>query len=203
MAEKKKKPATAKEPKTYYLGTGRRKSAVARVRVSEGKGEVSINGRTLDDYFTEEKDRAAVVGPLKVTDLLGRLDVTVKTSGGGITGQAGAICQGVARAVLTMFTPAEDQKRVTFNKVTVIKLRRDEAKARERAKAFPSGKPAAAAAAPAADGTPAAPVVAADPAVGMTKKLRDSGFLTRDGRMKERKKYGLRGARRGTQFSKR
>src|SRR6267378_1863151 len=97
MAEKKpkaeKKPV--KGPKTFYLGTGRRKTSVARVRVTEGKGAVTINGRPLDDYFTEEKDRAAVLGPLKVTDQLGRVDVLVSTKGGGITGQAGAVCQGV------------------------------------------------------------------------------------------------------------
>src|SRR5438067_6813154 len=107
MAEKK---AAAKEPRTYYLGTGRRKTAVARVRLTEGKGAVTINGRPLDDYFTEEKDRAAVLGPLKVTDQLGRLDVIVSAKGGGITGQAGAVGQGLARAIKTMFSPADEQK---------------------------------------------------------------------------------------------
>jgi small subunit ribosomal protein S9 len=193
MAEKKakteKKPA--KGPKTFYIGTGRRKSAVARVRITEGKGAVVINGRPLDDYFTEEKDRAAVLGPLKVTDQLGRVDVYVTTNGGGITGQAGAVCQGVARAVKTMFSPVDEQKRYVFQQTTIIKLYRDEKISRERAKA-PTPPPAAA-------GTPES----TDPATGIQKKLRDSGFLTRDSRMKERKKYGLRGARRGTQFSKR
>jgi small subunit ribosomal protein S9 len=65
-AKTEKKPV--KGPNTFYLGTGRRKSSVARVRVTEGKGAVTINGRSLDDYFTEEKDRAAVLGPLKITD---------------------------------------------------------------------------------------------------------------------------------------
>ncbi|HEY3788034.1 MAG TPA: 30S ribosomal protein S9 [Urbifossiella sp.] len=193
MAEKKakteKKPV--KGPRTFYLGTGRRKTSVARVRVTEGKGAVLINGRPLDDYFTEEKDRAAVLGPLKVTDQLGRVDVIVSTKGGGITGQAGAVCQGVARAIKTMFSPADEQKRYVFHQTTLIKAYRDEKIARERAKA-PSLTPAAIAAAD-----------AADPSGGMIKKIRDSGFLTRDARMKERKKYGLRGARRGTQFSKR
>jgi small subunit ribosomal protein S9 len=195
MAEKKakteKKPA--KGPKTFYLGTGRRKTAVARVRITEGKGAVVINGRPLEDYFTEDKDRAAVIGPLKVTDQLGRVDVHVTTNGGGITGQAGAVSQGVARAVKTMFSPVDEQKRYVFQQTTLIKLYRDEKKARERAKA-PTPPPVAAGATPAAE---------TDPASGIQKKLRDSGYLTRDSRMKERKKYGLRGARRGTQFSKR
>src|SRR5687768_9805858 len=111
MAEKK----AAKEPKTYYLGTGRRKTAVARVRVTEGKGTITINGRPLDDYFTEDKDRGAVLGPLKVTDQLGRVDVFVRIHGGGITGQAGAACQGLARAVKTMFSPPVEQRRHVFN----------------------------------------------------------------------------------------
>ncbi len=193
MAEKK----PVKEAKTFYIGTGRRKTAVARVRVTEGKGTVTINGRPLDDYFTEDKDRAAVLGPLKVTDQASRLDVIVLTNGGGITGQAGAVCQGLARAIKTMFSPAEEQKRYVFHKTTVVKAYRDEKKEREKARALVSA-PAAATPAPSADGTPAA-----DEAGGMVKRLRDSGFLTRDARMKERKKYGLRGARRGTQFSKR
>ena len=85
-AEKKPEKKPVKGPKTFYLGTGRRKSSVARVRVTEGKGAVTINGRPLDDYFTEEKDRAAVMGPLRVTDQIGRVDVLVSTNGGGITG---------------------------------------------------------------------------------------------------------------------
>lgn len=213
MAEKK----AAKGPKTYYLGTGRRKSAVARVRITEGKGQIQINGRSLDDYFSEEKDRAAVLGPLKVTDQLGRLDVIIQTSGGGITGQSGACCQGVARAIKTMFSPPDEQRRHVFNQTTVVKAYRDEQKARERAKA-PTPPPAAKVIVPPSAGpkiatlpvpgakpaeAPAAPVDPAEAASGMVKKLRDSGYLTRDARMKERKKYGLRGARRGTQFSKR
>ena len=193
MAEKKPAP---KEAKTYYIGTGRRKSAVARVRVTEGKGAITINGRTLDDYFTEDKDRAAVLGPLKVTDQVSRVDVIVLTNGGGITGQAGAICQGLARAIKTMFSPADEQKRYVFHRTTVVKTYRDEKKEREKARALIAAPPAAVPA-PSADAAPT------DEAGGMIKKLRDSGFLTRDARMKERKKYGLRGARRGTQFSKR
>ncbi len=212
MAEKK----TAKPSQTFYIATGRRKTSVARVRVTEGKGNVLINDRPVDQYFSEEKDRGAVLGPLKITDQLTRLDVFVRATGGGITGQAGAVCQGLARALKTMFSPASEQKLRQFGNTTVIKGYQDEKKAREKAKAIPAKpvapvipvRPAGALLIPGAG--PAAPVAApaastdpADIATGMIKKLRDSGYLTRDARMKERKKYGLRGARRGTQFSKR
>ncbi|MBM3982549.1 MAG: 30S ribosomal protein S9 [Planctomycetes bacterium] len=204
MAEK-KKPAAKKEARTYYLGTGRRKTAVARVRLTEGKGQVVINGKPLDQYFHLEKDRAAVLGPLKVTEQLTRIDVFVNATGGGVTGQAGAVSQGIARAVKLMFSPKDEQRAKIFGAVTLIKTHRDEKKEREKAKAIPV-KPVAPV--PSADGAPLIPTAApaaapVDPATGMVKKLRDSGFLTRDARMKERKKYGLRGARRGTQFSKR
>jgi small subunit ribosomal protein S9 len=180
------------EKKTYYLGTGRRKTAVARVRLSDGKGAVIINGRTLNDYFTEEKDRLAVMGALIATELANRLDVTVKTHGGGITGQAGAVKLGVARAIKTMFSPPAERKTVTFGNVTAVRGFKEQKKE----------SPSVAAMAP-APVDPNAPAVVEDPAVGIVKKLRDGEFLTRDSRMKERKKYGLRGARRGTQFSKR
>lgn len=213
---------TAKAPRTFYLGTGRRKTAVARVRVTEGKGTVLINDRPVEEYFSEDKDRAAVYGPLKVTDQVNRVDVFVLATGGGITGQAGAVCQGLARALKTMFSPASEQKIRQFGNTTVIKGYQDEKKAREKAKAIPP-KPAApvapprppatplipgmaapaGVAAPAAPAAPATPTDPADVASGMIRKLRESGYLTRDARMKERKKYGLRGARRGTQFSKR
>jgi small subunit ribosomal protein S9 len=214
MAEKKQPPPAAKAPLTVYIGTGRRKTAVARVRVTEGRGNIVINDRAVTEYFTEEKDRAAVFAPLKITDQLNRVDVTVKTAGGGITGQAGAVCQGLARALKTMFSPTSEQKRHVFGNTTVVKTYRDEKKERERAKA-PVVRPAPTvpAAAALAVGRPAIQLVPTAPpppptdpaeiAIGMIKKLRDSGFLTRDARMKERKKYGLRGARRGTQFSKR
>jgi small subunit ribosomal protein S9 len=146
VAETKSKPV-------YYLGTGRRKTSVARVRLSEGTGTIEINGRELEDYFTEDKDRQAVLGPLVITDLRNRLNVKVSVMGGGFTGQGGAISQGVARALKTMFGGA-------------------------------------------------APDAAGDGG-GIVKKLRDSGFLTRDARMKERKKYGRKAARRSFQFSKR
>jgi small subunit ribosomal protein S9 len=143
--------------KTAYLGTGRRKTAVARVRLTDGNGQISINGRTLEDFFTEAKDRSAVVGPLEVTEMRSRLDVRAVVEGGGITGQSGAISQGIARALKQMFgltTTGES-----------------------------------------AEG---------DEAISnMAKKLRDSGYLTRDSRMKERKKYGRKGARKSFQFSKR
>ena len=189
MAEKKKV--------TYYLGTGRRKTAVARVRVSEGKGTITINERPLADYFTEEKDRGAVSAPLIVTDQLTRVDVIIRVNGGGFTGQADAIKQGLARAVKTMFSPKSEQKIITRNHVTMVKGYK--AQVKEVPKVIDPN------AAPAAVPALGVPVMALpdDPAAGMVKKLRDSGFLTRDSRMKERKKYGLRGARRGTQFSKR
>ncbi len=144
-------PETAKIK--HHLGTGRRKTSVARVRLCDGTGKISINGRELEHFFTEEKDRNAVVGPLLATEMRTRLDVIVRVQGGGITGQSGAICQGVARALKGMFGHA--------------------------------------------------PTEAAEEGGGMAKKLRDSGYLTRDGRMKERKKYGKKGARKSFQFSKR
>jgi small subunit ribosomal protein S9 len=147
--------AEAKTKKKYYLGTGRRKTSVARVRLLEGSGKLLINGRELEEFFTEDKDRAAVLGPLELTEMRSRLDVFANVQGGGFTGQAGAICQGVARALKSM-----------FGLVT--------------------------------EGASDAESVNA-----MAKKLRDSGYLTRDGRMKERKKYGLKGARKAFQFSKR
>ncbi len=149
--------ATTAAKKTAYLGTGRRKTSVARVRITEGTGQIQINGRPVDVYFTEIKDRNAVYGPLELTDLRNRVDVTILVQGGGFTGQGGAICQGIARALKEMF-----------------------------------GLPDVAAEAEADEAT-----------ASMAKKLRDSGYLTRDGRMKERKKYGRKGARKSFQFSKR
>ena len=138
-----------------YLGTGRRKTSIARVRLHDGSGKIIINGRDLEDFFTEDKDRNAVVGPLVVTDMRNRLDMKVQVEGGGITGQAGAICQGVARALKNMFGAGPHAE------------------------------------------------VEGEAGGGMAKILRDSGYLTRDGRMKERKKYGRKGARKSFQFSKR
>jgi small subunit ribosomal protein S9 len=159
--------AEIKNKKVYHLGTGRRKTSVARVRLSEGTGKIKINERELEDYFTEERDRNAVVGPLVLTEMRTRLDMTVRVQGGGYMGQAGAICQGAARALIEMFEP--------------------------------KGSAPAAPPAEGADNQQAQPTGPG----GMAKKLRDSGFLTRDSRMKERKKYGLKGARKAFQFSKR
>ena len=149
--------AEAKAKKSYYLGTGRRKTSVARVRLSEGNGQILINGRALEQFFTEDKDRNAVTGPLELVEMRNRLNLSAQVRGGGITGQAGAVSQGLARALKSMFGLQTEQT---------------------------------------GDGQ--------DQAVGgMAKKLRDSGYLTRDGRMKERKKYGRKGARKAFQFSKR
>jgi small subunit ribosomal protein S9 len=147
--------AETKTKKKFYLGTGRRKTSVARIRMTEGTGKLTVNGRALEEFFTEDKDRSAVLAPLELTEMRNRLDVTIQVQGGGFTGQGGAICQGVARALKSMFgltteAPSEDE---------VVN--------------------------------------------SMAKKLRDSGYLTRDGRMKERKKYGRKGARKSFQFSKR
>jgi small subunit ribosomal protein S9 len=147
--------------KQVYLGTGRRKTSVARVRLMDGSGKISINGRELTYYFTEVKDRNAVIRPLELVEMRGKLDVSINVRGGGFTGQGGAICQGIARALKIMFGGTT------------------------------------APATPPAEGAPE------DHAGGMLKKLRDSGYLTRDGRMKERKKYGRKAARKSFQFSKR
>lgn len=124
------------------IATGRRKTAVARVRLRAGSGEITVNGRDLDAYFPAIKDRALISGALEQFGKQNDVKVTITVDGGGPTGQAGACRLGIARAL----------------KVFDVEL--------------------------------------AEP-------LRQGGLLTRDGRMKERKKYGLRGARRGTQFSKR
>jgi small subunit ribosomal protein S9 len=157
--EKKPRPPIFLGKKRAYHGTGRRKTSVARVLLTEGTGQVTINGRPMDVFFTEVKDRNAVVAPLVVTDMRGRIDVTIKVNGGGFTGQAGACCQGMARALKEMFG---------LDKLTVEEGQ-----------------------------------TADENLVNMAKKLRDSGYLTRDGRMKERKKYGRKGARKAFQFSKR
>jgi small subunit ribosomal protein S9 len=158
--------AETKAPKQVYLGTGRRKTAVARVRLSDGTGQILINGRPFDQYFTEEKDLLAVTGPLNVTEMRNRVTVTVRTNGGGFSGQAGAVSQGIARALKEMFGLTTK----------------------------PEAAPAAG-----TDGEAAAD----EATTNMGKRLRDSGYLTRDSRMKERKKYGRKGARKSFQFSKR
>ena len=128
--------------KPYFYGTGRRKKSVARVRLYPGSGEITINGRSIEDYFGLETLKLIVNQPFGVTGTQGKFDIVANVAGGGISGQAGAIRHGVARALL-----AAD-----------------------------------------AEYRPA---------------LKAAGFLTRDPRMKERKKYGLKAARRAPQFSKR
>ena len=132
-----------KSKKPYFYGTGRRKSSVARVHVYEnGTGSIIINGRDIEEYFGLDTLKMVVRQPLVTTGLLGKVDVNVTVAGGGVTGQAGAIRHGIARALLLV---------------------------------NPEYRPA----------------------------LKSAGFLTRDPRMKERKKYGLKAARRAPQFSKR
>ena len=128
--------------RTYTWGVGRRKSAVARVRIAPGSGKIELNGRSLNEYLTSERDRKSIFGPLEVTNVAGKLDLFCNCTGGGPTGQAGAIVMGLARALAKYDHSLE-------------------------------------------------------------AALRQNGFMTRDSRMKERKKYGQRGARRRFQFSKR
>ena len=130
------------DKKIVYYGTGRRKSSIARVRLIEGKGNITVNGKELDKFFGEETLKVIVKQPLTVTNTLDKYDVVCKVCGGGFSGQAGAIRHGIARAL-------------------------NEANAEYRS------------------------------------ELKANGFLTRDSRMKERKKYGLKKARKAPQFSKR
>ena len=131
------------ESKPYFYGTGRRKSSVARVRVYQGgTGSITINGRSIDDYFGLETLKLIVRQPLALTETEGKFDIVCTVTGGGVTGQAGAIRHGLSRDLLQF--DAE-----------------------------------------------------------MRPVLKKAGFLTRDPRMKERKKYGLKAARRAPQFSKR
>ena len=130
------------DSKPYYYGTGRRKHSVARVRMYPGTGKITINGRDIDEYFGLETLKLIVRQPMEITNTLGRFDIVCTVAGGGVSGQAGAIRHGVARALLQ-------------------------------------------------NGDEMRPI------------LKKAGFLTRDPRMKERKKYGLKGARRDPQFSKR
>ena len=144
VSDQTKRKPTASElaPGHYCWGTGRRKSAVARVRIRPGDGKMMINNRSVEDYFPGLQDRNVVGEPLKVSDSVGKYDVFVKVAGGGSTGQSGAVMLGLARAL-----------------------------------------------------------VVADP--DLFSSLRDAGYLTRDSRMVERKKYGQKGARKKFQFSKR
>jgi small subunit ribosomal protein S9 len=131
------------EAKTQeFLGTGRRKTSVARVRLASGSGKITVNGRAIENYFVTETLRGLATQPLAATESLSKFDVRVNVAGGGITGQAGAVRHGIARALLE------------------------------------------------ADTT-------------LRPTLKSQGLLTRDPRMKERKKYGQPGARKRFQFSKR
>ena len=132
----------AKSEKIVFYGTGRRKSSIARVRLVEGNGVITINGRDIDEYFGTEILKVIVNQPFSVTNTTGKYDVECTVKGGGFTGQAGAIRHGISRALLE----ANGEFRPT---------------------------------------------------------LKSNGFLTRDPRMKERKKYGLKKARKAPQFSKR
>lgn len=132
----------AKAKVDYTWGTGRRKSSVARVRLSRGTGRIVINDRPFEDFFPREQDRVEVLAPLRITRTAARYDVLAGIRGGGLTGQAGALSLGIARALIKVDPKLEDA-------------------------------------------------------------LRDNGLMTRDSRMKERKKYGQRGARARYQFSKR
>ena len=135
--------ATYTSKKAYMYGTGRRKSSVARVHLfPNGTGSIIVNGRPLDEYFGLETLKLIVRQPFAATDTMGKFDVEATVTGGGVTGQAGAIRHGIARALLQV----EDSYRAP---------------------------------------------------------LKAAGLLTRDPRMKERKKYGLKAARRAPQFSKR
>lgn len=127
---------------TVFLGTGRRKSSVARVRIREGSGDILVNGREFKEYFARDQERVDILQVLQAVDSEGKLDVICRVNGGGYTGQSGAVRLGLSRALTSMNAD-------------------------------------------------------------LRETLHEGGFLTRDSRMKERKKYGLRGARRGFQFSKR
>ncbi len=128
--------------KIQFWGTGRRKRAVARVRIMQGSGTFQINKRSLDEYFGLDTLKYIVNQPLVLTDMVGKLDIYVSVKGGGFTGQAGAVRHGIARALLELDS-------------------------------------------------------------SFREPLKKAGFLTRDPRMKERKKYGLKKARKAPQFSKR
>ena len=131
-----------KSEKIIFCGTGRRKKSIARVRLVEGKGEITVNGESLDTYFGSEILKVIVKQPLTVTNTVDKFDIICKVEGGGLSGQAGAVRHGIARALLE----ANGEFRPT---------------------------------------------------------LKSNGFLTRDSRMKERNKYGLKKARKAPQFSKR
>ncbi len=130
------------EKQSYFYGTGRRKTAIARVKLVPGTGEIIVNGASYEERFPRPEHRRVIVQPLLVTENLGKYNTVVKVEGGGISGQSGAICHGIARAL----------------------VRADE---------------------------------------GLKSILRQNGLLTRDSRVKERKKAGLKRARKAPQYTKR
>jgi small subunit ribosomal protein S9 len=150
-------------PNPFTWGTGRRKTSVARIRIKDGKGQFLINDRPVDEFFRIPKDRSRAREPLAVAEIGSKLDIFANVHGGGTTGQAGAVAQGLARAIMKLQKPVEEAE-------------------------------------PAAAPAEGEKVVAVVP---LGKKLRKAGLITRDARMKERKKYGRKGARRSFQFSKR
>jgi small subunit ribosomal protein S9 len=126
----------------HFYATGKRKNAIARVRLKPGTGKITVNERAVDDYFGRQTSRMVVMQPFELTQTLGRFDTIATVHGGGLSGQAGAIKHGISKALLEVDT-------------------------------------------------------------GYRSTLKAAGFLTRDARVKERKKYGKRGARASFQFSKR
>ena len=138
-------------------GTGRRKEATARVFIKEGKGEIIVNGRSLEEYFVRETARMVVNQPLEAVGMVGRFDLLITVAGGGTSGQAGAVRHGITRALMDYDEEGQ-----------------------------PVGE----------DGT-------VQGAQGFRRILRKAGYVTRDSRVVERKKFGLHKARRATQFSKR
>jgi small subunit ribosomal protein S9 len=120
----------------YWWGTGRRKTSVARVRIKPGEGKFRINGRSVDDYFTEVQHRLDALAPLRVTEMAGKMDVFVKVEGGGPTGQAGAIVVGVARALKSydpqLEGPLRDNSYLTIDSRQVERKKYGQAGARKR-----------------------------------------------------------------------
>lgn len=176
----------------FHRGTGRRKTSVARVRVYEGNGQFTINGREVDDYFSENKDRDWVRGPLSITGLTSRLDVIADVHGGGFTGQAGAVSQGLARAIKNMFTGTEEGEGKPEPEQPATPLIETDGETEEAAESEKTPEEGEAPSTEPSGG-----------GGGFIRKLRDAGYLTRDSRMKERKKPGQKGARKSFQFSKR
>mgnify|MGYP002556371794 CR=1 FL=1 len=136
--------------KTSFIGTGRRKSSVAQVKMVPGKGKITVNGRDVHEFFPYETNVMDLKQPLVATDTVESFDIEAKVSGGGFTGQTGAIRLGITRALLAYDANNDPDSETSFRKI-----------------------------------------------------LKRAGFVTRDARMKERKKPGLKAARRAPQFSKR